>query len=341
MGGGKGHHGPGPAYNSLDVRVLLQPGGMTLHPPKLPWCSQLPVRVPQPSRLPATPLPPGEHTWSGPPQNLSTSLIGYRGCPVTLAPPELPRRISPGEKSAVTAPVAASSSCYACSCTLAAGTMQHPRLLLFLLLLLPGTWADPEGKWEPWLNPTCSHPCTAGPHRGGRGWAQAGHCPPHQGATPHPTAPKGAPSLPTCSGFPAPHHPAQPSTNGVGAQMPEQPRGKGFLSQAWGPGLPSKTPSSCRKPAGSRGSQPLMAQQPCTGLQPLEDVLDTPLGLQDHFSCNRRAPRSSAFSSVKQHLKVPPAAISLHLHPQPVFPIPGAGAHHALARGTLTAPKQA
>ncbi|XP_052632022.1 antigen-presenting glycoprotein CD1d-like isoform X3 [Harpia harpyja] len=144
MGGGKGHHGPGPAYNSLDVRVLLQPGGMTLHPPKLPWCSRLPARVPQPSPLPDTPLPPGEHTWSGPPQNLSTSLIGYQGCPMTLAPPELPRRISPGEKRAVTAPVAASSSCYACSCTLAAGTMQHLRLLLFLLLLLPGTWADPE-----------------------------------------------------------------------------------------------------------------------------------------------------------------------------------------------------
>ncbi|XP_052632020.1 antigen-presenting glycoprotein CD1d-like isoform X1 [Harpia harpyja] len=146
MGGGKGHHGPGPAYNSLDVRVLLQPGGMTLHPPKLPWCSRLPARVPQPSPLPDTPLPPGEHTWSGPPQNLSTSLIGYQGCPMTLAPPELPRRISPGEKRAVTAPVAASSSCYACSCTLAAGTMQHLRLLLFLLLLLPGTWADPEGS---------------------------------------------------------------------------------------------------------------------------------------------------------------------------------------------------
>uniref|UniRef100_A0A8C3J895 Ig-like domain-containing protein n=1 Tax=Calidris pygmaea TaxID=425635 RepID=A0A8C3J895_9CHAR len=62
--------------------------------------------------------------------------------------------------------------------------MQPPRchhLLLFLLLLLPGTRADPEGKSEPWLIPTCSHHCTAGPHRSGREWAQTSHCPYHQG----------------------------------------------------------------------------------------------------------------------------------------------------------------
>lgn len=45
--------------------------------------------------------------------------------------------------------------------------------------------------------------------------------------------------------------------------------------------------------------------------------------------------------SVKQRSKVPPAAtMSLHLHPHPMFPIPGAGAHCALARGARTAPKQ-
>ncbi|XP_014817204.1 PREDICTED: T-cell surface glycoprotein CD1b-3-like isoform X2 [Calidris pugnax] len=64
-----------------------------------------------------------------------------------LPPPELSRQNSPGEKCVLTASVAPFSSCCTCSCTLAAGTMQPPRchhLLLFLLLLLPGTWADPE-----------------------------------------------------------------------------------------------------------------------------------------------------------------------------------------------------
>ncbi|XP_074952733.1 antigen-presenting glycoprotein CD1d-like isoform X2 [Phalacrocorax aristotelis] len=48
------------------------------------------------------------------------------------------------------APVAPSTSCYTCSCTLTAGTMMPPRrhrlLFLFLLLLLPVMWADPEGS---------------------------------------------------------------------------------------------------------------------------------------------------------------------------------------------------
>ncbi|KAM6059669.1 uncharacterized protein LJ206_014270 isoform 2-T2 [Theristicus caerulescens] len=147
-GGGKGHNRLGSAYISLGVSVLLQPRRMTSHPPKFPWCSQPPARATQPSPLPATPPSAGEHTQPGPPQSLSTSLIGYWGHPMTRAPPELPKQSSPGEKCAVTAPVAPSSSCYTCSCTLAAGTIQPPRLLLFffLLFLLPGMWADPEGS---------------------------------------------------------------------------------------------------------------------------------------------------------------------------------------------------
>lgn len=54
-------------------------------------------------------------------------------------------------------PMGPSSSCYTCFCMLVADTMLSTRLL-FLLLLIPGTWADPEGKWETWLTPPCSYP---------------------------------------------------------------------------------------------------------------------------------------------------------------------------------------
>ncbi|XP_065498928.1 antigen-presenting glycoprotein CD1d-like [Caloenas nicobarica] len=45
-------------------------------------------------------------------------------------------------------PPLAPSSCYTCTCTPAARTMQPPHrlFLLFLLLHLPGMWADPEGS---------------------------------------------------------------------------------------------------------------------------------------------------------------------------------------------------
>lgn len=187
---------------------------------------------------------------------------------MTLAPAELPRQSSPGAKCSVTAPLAP-SSCYACTCTLVASTMQPPRrLLLVLLLHLPGMWADPEGKWEPQFTPIF-YPCTVGPHRGVRGWAWTGQFPRHQEVTLHPTAPKNASSLPTCAGFLAPHRPAQPSTTGTGVRVPEQPRGNGSLSQAWGAGVPPKTLSPCRDPAGSRGSQPLTHNSPALGSNPL------------------------------------------------------------------------
>lgn len=50
----------------------------------------------------------------------------------------------------------------AAALALPACTMQptHLLLVLFLSLLLPGMWADPEGKWEPWLNPTSLTPRT-------------------------------------------------------------------------------------------------------------------------------------------------------------------------------------
>ncbi|XP_026713588.1 antigen-presenting glycoprotein CD1d-like isoform X2 [Athene cunicularia] len=121
---------------------------MTSHPPKFPQHSQLLAREPQPSPPTPIPLPPREHTWPCPPQNLSTGLIGYQGCLMTLSLAELHRQCSPWEKRAVTAHVATSFSCYSFSCTLAAGTMQPTCrvLLFFLLLLLPGMWADPEGS---------------------------------------------------------------------------------------------------------------------------------------------------------------------------------------------------
>lgn len=106
-------------------------------------------------------------------------------------------------------PTGSSSSRSHCCCcfSLAACTMQRPRLLLllFLPLLLPGMWADPEGKWEPWLTPTTLTLLSEDP-TGSSGESWPGHCPLHGGMipstkrpAPHHAAPKGALSLLTLS----------------------------------------------------------------------------------------------------------------------------------------------
>lgn len=88
--------------------------------------------------------------------------------------------------------------------------MQPPHLLLFLLLpiLLPGMWADPEGKWELWFAstaftpPTLSEDPTSSPQgRHGQATVPYGGAdePQHRRATPHRPPPKHALSLATLS----------------------------------------------------------------------------------------------------------------------------------------------
>ena len=133
-------------------------------------------------------------------------------------------------------------------------TMQPPRLLLFLSLLLPGMWADPEGKWELWLTSTAlTAPSEDLTDSSGEAWP--GHHPLHGGMTPaskdH-AAPQAALSLPTLSvppsspGLHAPPAPAQELGHLKGSGV----RGS---CQAWGLGVPPKVPSSCREPVGAGG----------------------------------------------------------------------------------------
>lgn len=141
--------------------------------------------------------------------------------------------------------------------------MQPPHLLLlflFLPILLPGMWADPEGKWELWFAstaftpPTLSEDPTSSP-QGRHGQAtvpyEGADEPQHRRATSHRPPPKHALSLATLS-LPASSSgllPHQLQHRALGTQAEEM---RVVPSQALGVEFPPKMSSPCREPMGAR-----------------------------------------------------------------------------------------
>lgn len=212
----------------------------------------------------------------------------------------------------------------------------HLLLPLFLLVLLPGMWTDPQGKWEPWLTPTCSHPCIVGPHRGGQG---GGH---RQAIVPTTKGPP--PHTPQLSEVLQPCPPAQSSLPHIILPSPA-PLVLGFrhLSSQGAKGPSAKPgvlgcPQRHLLPAGSLWAagvlSPSWHNSPALGSNPSSRSWVPPSACRIIFLVIEGSLDPLHSPPVKQHLKAPPAAkMSLHLHPQPLFPIPGLDIHRALARG--------